>query len=108
MKKNYINRPIIFMAFVLCIFFMQSKTAIRKKQLRNLKVLFNHDPVLINVYHALIASPEQYPHTHHMLAEKFVKFMASTEGQIIMKNFGKQKYGLPLYWDAEYAQKWEK
>ena len=85
-----------------------STFVVRKNKIRNLKVLFDHDPVLINVYHALIASPEKYPHTHHMLAEKFVKFMVSPEGQIIMKNFGKQKYGFPLYWDAEYAQKWEK
>ena len=85
-----------------------STFVVRKNQIRNLKVLFNHDPVLINVYHALIASPEKYPRTHHMLAEKFVRFMVSPEGQNIMKNFGKQKYGLPLYWGAEYAQKWEK
>ncbi len=63
-----------------------STFVVRKNQIRNLKVLFNRDPVLINVYHALIASPEKYPHTHHLLAKKFVKFMASREGQTILKN----------------------
>ena len=80
----------------------------RESKIRNLKVLFKGDPILVNVYHALVASPERYPQANYALAAKFVEFMTSLEGQKIYREFGITKYGTPLYNDAEYAKKWNK
>ena len=80
----------------------------KKSKIRNLTILFKGDPILVNVYHALVASPERYPKANYALAAKFVKFISSPEGQKIFREYGKSKYGAPLYNDAEYAKKWEK
>ena len=80
----------------------------KKSNIRNLKVLFKGDPVLVNVYHALVASPERYPPANCVLAVKFVRFMSSSEGQEIVRGYGSREYGAALYEDAECAGSWEK
>ena len=79
----------------------------RQSKIKNLKILFKGDPVLVNVYHALVA-PAKYPKANYDFAAKFVKFSSSLEGQKIYREYGKTKFGTPLYNDAEYAQKWVK
>ncbi len=79
----------------------------KKSKIKNIKILFKGDPILVNVYHALVASPERYPKANYTLAAKFVKFVSSAAGQKIFREYGKTKYGTPLYSDAEYAKKWE-
>jgi tungstate transport system substrate-binding protein len=81
---------------------------VKQSEIRNLKILFKGDPVLVNVYHALVASPEKYPQANYDRAAKFVRFMSSSEGQKIFEEYGKAKYGTALYNDSEYAKKWEK
>jgi tungstate transport system substrate-binding protein len=80
----------------------------RQSKIRNLKILFKGDPVLVNVYHALVASPERHTHTSYALAVEFVRFATSSEGQKIYREYGKTKYGSALYNDAEYAKQWER
>ena len=75
---------------------------VKQSEIKNLKILFKGDPILVNVYHALVASPKTHP-----LAAKFVRFVSSPEGQKIYREYGKIKYGTPLYNEAEYAKKWE-
>jgi tungstate transport system substrate-binding protein len=77
-------------------------------KIKNLKVLFKGDPVLVNVYHALVASPDRYRKANYPLAAKFVQFVSSPEGQKIYREYGKKEFGMPLYNDATYAEKWEK
>lgn len=90
-------------------FMSDSSTFFAKKSaIKNLKILFQRDPVLVNVYHALVASPARYPQANYKLATKFVEFISSAGGQKIFRDYGKTKYGSPLYNDAEYAKKWEK
>lgn len=75
-----------------------------KKNLPNLTVLFKGDPFLINTYHGL-CQPEgsgKYPD----IAAKFIDFMASDEGQTIIRDYGKDLYGEAMYNDAEYAQQY--
>ena len=90
-------------------YFMSDSSTFFAKQskIRNLKVLFKGDPILVNVYHALVASPERYPKANYTLAAKFVNFVSSAAGQKIFREYGKTKCGTPLYSDAEYAKKWE-
>jgi tungstate transport system substrate-binding protein len=79
----------------------------KQSKIKNLKILFKGDPILVNVYHALVASPKTHPQKDYALAAKFVKFVSSPAGQKIYREYGKIKYGAPLYNDAEYAKKWE-
>lgn len=79
----------------------------KKSKLKNLKILFKGDAIMMNVYHALIASPGQYPEANHKLAGQFVQFVSSSSGQKIFKNYGKKKFGHALYNDADYAKKWD-
>jgi tungstate transport system substrate-binding protein len=89
-------------------FMTDSSTFIVKRaKIKNLMILFKGDPVLVNVYHALVASPEKSPKANCEMAEKFVGFVSSSGGQKIYREFGKKEYGAPLYQDAEYAKKLE-
>ncbi|MDY6986815.1 MAG: substrate-binding domain-containing protein [Thermodesulfobacteriota bacterium] len=80
----------------------------KRSKIRNLKVLFKGDPILVNVYHALVAAPDRYPQANYALAAKFVRFVSSPEGQEIYREYGKKEFGMPLYNDAKYAEKWER
>ncbi|MDY6952283.1 MAG: substrate-binding domain-containing protein [Thermodesulfobacteriota bacterium] len=77
-------------------------------KIKNLKVLFKGDAILVNVYHALVAAPDRYPQANYALAAKFGHFVGSPEGQKICREYGKKEFGMPLYNDATYAEKWEK
>jgi tungstate transport system substrate-binding protein len=72
-----------------------------KKELPNLKVLLQGDPILMNIYHAL-CRPET-PQNQSLPAQ-FIDFMASEQAQKIIREFGKAEYGEPLYNDARFAK----
>ena len=77
-----------------------------KKELQNLKVLFRGDLVLVNTYHALClpdSTTDGQP-----LASKFIDFVASEEGQKIIREYGKNLYGEGMYNDAEYAKQYDR
>jgi tungstate transport system substrate-binding protein len=76
-----------------------------KKEVPNLKVLYKGDKVLINTYHALCQPAGATPGA--ALAAKFIAFVASPQGQQIIKDYGKDRYGEGLYNDAAYAKKFE-
>jgi len=87
-------------------FMVDSSTWVaEKKNLPNLQVLFKGDKVLVNTYHALAQPDGATPGA--ATAVKFIEFVASPEGQKIIQDYGKEKYGEPLYNDAEYAKKYE-
>ena len=72
------------------------------KDLTNLKILFRGDPALVNVYHGL-CQPEGATEGQP-LAAKFMDFLASPEGQAIVSDYGKDRYGEPMYRDVEHAK----
>ncbi|SHE99121.1 tungstate transport system substrate-binding protein [Desulfacinum infernum DSM 9756] len=72
-----------------------------RKDLRGLRVLFRGDPLLVNVYHALCAPPQTTEGAR--LARRFIEFLASDQGQRIIRHYGVEQYGEPLYNDAAYA-----
>ncbi len=80
----------------------------KQSKIRNLKVLFKGDSILVNVYHAFVTTPKEYPQANYYLVTKFVRFSSSPAGQKISRKYGKTKFGTPLYNDAEYAKKWGK
>jgi tungstate transport system substrate-binding protein len=68
----------------------------------NLAVLFRGDKFLVNTYHALVAPPGAT--AARDTASAFVSFVASDAGQRIIGEYGKDRYGEPLYQNAEYAK----
>jgi tungstate transport system substrate-binding protein len=76
-----------------------------KKDLKNLKVLFKGDPVLINTYHGL-CQPVGNGKTQE-IASKFIDFLGSKQGQKIIGEYGKRLYGEPMYNDAKYAKQYD-
>ncbi|CCK78708.1 substrate-binding domain-containing protein [Desulfobacula toluolica] len=75
-----------------------------KKDIKNLKVLFKGDPVLINTYHGL-CQPVGNGKSQEF-ASKFIDFIASKQGQKIVGEYGKGLYGEAMYNDAEYAKQY--
>jgi tungstate transport system substrate-binding protein len=77
-----------------------------KKNVANLKVLYKGDKMLVNTYNALAQPDGATPGA--ALAAKFIAFVASPQGQQIIKDYGKDRYGEGLYNDAAYARQYEK
>jgi tungstate transport system substrate-binding protein len=76
-----------------------------KKELPNLKILFRGDPLLINTYHGLSQPENATPGQPYGI--KFLEFLASDEGQSIIREYGKDRFGDAMYNDAEYAKQYE-
>jgi len=75
-----------------------------KKELPHLKVLFKGEPVLINIYHAMCRPDDASG--NQTIAVRFIRFMASEQGQRIIRDYGKNLYSDPLYNDSAYAEKY--
>jgi len=75
------------------------------KDVPNLKILFRGDKFLVNTYHALCLPKDSAPGQEW--ASKFIDFVASDEGQKIIRDYGRDKHGQGLYNDAEYAKKFD-
>lgn len=76
-----------------------------RKDLNNLKVLFKGDKFIVNTYHALCQPEAATPGA--AMAAQFIDFVASEEGQQIIRDYGKKEYGEGLYNDAVYASQFE-
>ena len=84
-----------------------STFVVKKPRLETLSILFKDDPVLINVYHALMANPQTNPKTNDSLARKFLRYVGFGPGQTMYAQFGLERYGQPLYKDAFSAMQYE-
>ena len=76
-----------------------------KKEVPNLKILFKGDKLLVNTYHALCQPSGATPGA--ATAAKFIAFVASPQGQKIIQDYGKDKYGEGMYNDAAYAKQYD-
>ena len=63
----------------------------------NLPVLFEGDPILFNPYGIIAVNPDKHPHVNYIKAIALIGWMTSPEGQKIIKEFGKNKFGQPLF-----------
>jgi len=76
-----------------------------KKRLA-LVVMVEGDKTLLNIYHVIEVNPAKWPKVNADGAKSFSDFMVSKEAQDIVKNFGIEKYGSPLFFadaDSEAA-----
>ncbi len=81
-----------------------STWAAEGKGLPRLTVLFSGDKKLVNTYHALCGQKDGKPASAKAVG--FIAFVASPEGQELIRSFGKDKHGEALYNDAAYARKY--
>ena len=75
------------------------------KTVPGLKILFKGDKYLVNTYHALCLPDGSTPGATP--AARFIQFVASDEGQRIMREYGKDQYGQGIYNDAAYAAQYD-
>jgi len=62
-----------------------------------LDILVEGDTILLNVYHVIEVNPAKWPKVNGPGAKAFADFMVSKETQGIIKTFGVDKYGSPLF-----------
>ena len=62
-----------------------------------LDILVEGDAVLLNIYHVMEVNPPKWPKVNVAGAKAFADFMVSKETQEIIKTFGVDKYGSPLF-----------
>ena len=67
-----------------------------KKNL-GLEILVEGDGILLNVYHVIEVNPGKWPKVNNDGAKAFSGFMVAKETQEIIKTFGMDKYGSPLF-----------
>lgn len=63
----------------------------------SLEILFEGDPILLNVYHVITVNPEKHPNVNLAGAQAFADFITSPEGRQIIAEFGVEEYGQPLF-----------
>ncbi len=72
-------------------------TYLAMKKNLGLDILVEGDAVLLNVYHVIEVNSGRWPKVNATGAKAFADFMASGEAQTLIRNFGIDKYGSPLF-----------
>lgn len=67
-----------------------------KKNL-GLEILVEGDAILLNIYHVIEVNPAKWPKVNASGAKTFADFMVAKETQDIIKTFGVEKFGSPLF-----------
>ncbi|MBA4419316.1 MAG: tungsten ABC transporter substrate-binding protein [Syntrophus sp. (in: bacteria)] len=67
-----------------------------KKRL-SLDILAEGDAILLNIYHVIEINPTKFPKVNAPGGKAFADFMVSKETQAIVKTFGIDKFGSPLF-----------
>ena len=87
-------------------FMSDSSTWIMEKNVApDLTILYRGDKFLVNTYHALVAPSGATPGRD--TAEQFIAHVASPDGQKIIAEYGRDKFGEGLYNDAAYAKQYD-
>jgi tungstate transport system substrate-binding protein len=67
----------------------------------SLKVMVEKDPLLLNPYSVIVLNPDKFPKINVAGAKAFAKFLLLPETKKLIGDFGKDKYGEPLFYPAE-------
>jgi tungstate transport system substrate-binding protein len=67
-----------------------------KKNLK-LDILVEGDAILLNVYHVIEVNPTKWPKVNAAGAKAFSDFMVAKETQDMIKTYGVEKFGAPLF-----------
>jgi tungstate transport system substrate-binding protein len=86
---------------------MDRATVLSLKKDIKLVVLVEGDEVLLNYISLIPVNPKKFPQTNYRDAMTFVQWLTSPEeGQKIIRDFGKDKYGAPLFFPN--SKEWRK
>ncbi|MFZ5650305.1 MAG: substrate-binding domain-containing protein [Bacillota bacterium] len=69
----------------------------QKKNLK-LAIVAQGDRALLNIYHVMQVNPEKFPKVNGTGAKAFVEYMVSPDAQKIIGEFGRDKFGEPLFY----------
>jgi tungstate transport system substrate-binding protein len=72
-------------------------TYLAQKKNVKLDILSEGDKSLLNIYHVMQVNPEKFEKVNADGGKAFVEFMISPQTQKIIGEFGKDKYGQPLF-----------
>ena len=76
---------------------MDRATYITMKSKITLQILVERDDILLNYMTLIPVNPAKFPQVHHAEAMQFVEWLQGKEAQTIIRDFGKDKYGEPLF-----------
>ena len=72
--------------------------------------LMEADPLMLNLIAVIRVNPEKFPDIHKDEALKFADWVVGDEAQTLIRDFGKDKYGQPLFfpnsdqWNAKHGK----
>ena len=72
-------------------------TFLAMKKTLGMAILCEGDPTLLNVYHVIEVDPAKFPLVNGPAATAFADFMVAPETQGVIRGFGVEKYGSPLF-----------
>lgn len=72
-------------------------TYLANKDNYQLEVLVEGEPGLLNVYHVITVNPEKWTEMNYEGALAFANFMVASKTQAVISEFGKDKFGQPLF-----------
>ena len=75
-------------------------TFLALRETLNLDILFEGDPVLLNIYHIMRVNPERYPHVNAEGGRALIAFFVDPAVQERIGRFGVEKFGQPLFHPA--------
>ena len=76
---------------------MDRATYIIMKAKLTLQILVERDDILLNYMTVIPVNPAKFPQVNYSHAMQFVEWLQSRDAQIIIRDFGKDKYGEPLF-----------
>ncbi|MBS1126897.1 MAG: tungsten transporter permease [Nitrospirae bacterium] len=76
---------------------MDRATYITMKPKITVQILVEGDEVLLNYMTLIPVNPARFPQVNHKGALQFIEWLQGKEAQIIIRDFGKDKYGEPLF-----------
>jgi tungstate transport system substrate-binding protein len=72
-------------------------TFLAQRDKLDLAILSEGDPLLMNPYSVILVNPEKHPNIRREEAQKFADFLLAPETQRLIADFGKDRYGEPLF-----------
>lgn len=72
--------------------------------------LMENDPIMLNLIAVIRVNPAKFPQIHKDVALQFADWVVSDEAQTLIRDFGKDKYGQPLFfpnsdqWNAKHKK----
>ncbi len=75
-------------------------TYLAQREHLDLVVLLEGDPLLRNIYHVITVNAERWPEVNAEGAKAFADFLVSEQGQALIADFGRARFGQPLFTPA--------